>query len=181
MSTGGAIAIFSAFAVSAVVIGLWRRWLFYGALFGAAHAGEIAELLASLKRDAFIRLSNPGPGAAVRATLTSKGLALSYSISAKGDRYLHYLAISLPGRITPHAAAHRVAHYLLACLGIASDQAILESTRSTVHHLRFVVDEGVQRRLKSGPQAIAPYDKTSLALLSAVSEDFPCHDVDGSH
>jgi hypothetical protein len=145
-----------------------------------AASTRLAELLSSLKNQAFARLADSRPGLAVPAALTSKGLALSYTISAREDRFLHVLAISLPGRITTHGAAHRIAKYLLVCLGITNDQALLVATRSTVHHLRFVVDADGQRRLASVPAAVPPHDPTQLALLDAVSNDFPCQAIDGT-
>lgn len=140
----------------------------YKAVFARAHYDEVARALEGLRREALNEMEElPEGDSHPPSVVTSGEMALSYSIDREDDHYIHHLAISLPGHVTPHAVGDRFAIFLADRLGIQLDRVWLGASRSTVHHMEFRLEEAEQAEIVSRPIRV-PSD----AEIERVAEEF---------
>ena len=165
--------------VVAVRFVLSRRRI-YKPLFEHRHYEEVAAELARLRGAALsaVTLESDESAAPPPGVLTTAGLALSYSISEDEDRFIHHIAISLPGHVTPHAVGDRFAFYVANRLGIPFDQVGLGASPSTVHHMEFQLDRS-EHEERTSQAILTPSERELDAVLQSYQESVViCHPID---
>lgn len=157
-------------ALGAVALFVLRYVRFYNRLFSGEHYSKVAGLLLRLRQDALAPRSEPAREPF--GTLSSGGLAVSYSIHEDETGFTHHLAVSLPGRPTAHAVGDRFLFFLVKVLALPVEQTTFLSTPSTVHHAELHLTREEHRSVAAKTLTLP-----TTAEILAIQEEFLRHRI----
>ena len=151
----GAVLLFVIFLVGSFV-------RIYRGMFSVNHYREVASAVERIRRGAGERpflegmeidelagLGDP------RTMVTSKSLAISYTITEEKPNFLHHIALSTPrAGYTTHAAGESFVSFIVWCLGL--DPADCESFAGpSSYHLVFTIPEEEQAAFVEHPLSLS--------------------------
>jgi hypothetical protein len=144
--------------VGVIVVVLWlaSRARRFAALFGDPHLLEIGRGLARVKAAALTQVMHderdgPTAGDDPRVLSTSAGLAVVYTVSERGQRFVHHCSISVIGGPTAHAVGATFVMFVTKLLGLAQPELQCHVAPSTVHHAQLEVDPARHAELAALP------------------------------
>ena len=161
--------------VAVFIIGLylWRSWKSSERIFADEHFEEFAEILFDLRELALGKMK--AEDGEVPGKVTSAGLAVSYSVEEENSRFKHHVAISTPGRPTPHAIGDRFIHCAIWILGLPLDRFRLESSQTRVHHGKVEISSEEQDRFVESPRRVPSKDEIKENLIRFHENPPQCH------
>lgn len=170
-------AIVIAIAVLAVVgaIALSHMLRHYDVLLGPDNISDMSAKLAGLKRSANgdqVLTAVPGELPADLRTVTSKGMALIYTVSTDANRYSHHLSVSCAGQPIAHSAAMTLAAWMAYCLDVPAGRITVPpfSGNGCVRHVQFEFDKNEQDAFASTQVKVLQKDQIGKDLWKRVME-----------
>jgi hypothetical protein len=151
-----------------VVLWLASRARRFAALFGDPHLLEIGRGLVRVKAAALARVmrdERDSPAAAddPRVLATNAGLAIVYTVSERGPRFVHHCSVSVIGGPTPHAVGGAFVMVVAKLLGLTPSELQCHIGASTVHHAALAVD--APRHAELAAQPLPELTPAALATL----------------
>ena len=168
--------------VGVVLIVLWlaTRARRFAALFGDPHLLEIGRGLVRVKAAALAHVmrderDGPTAGDDPRVLATSAGLAIVYTVSERGQRFVHHCSISVIGGPTAHAVGGAFVMFVAKLLGLAQPELQCHVAPSTVHHIQLELDPARHAALAAlplpelSPRALQALRREALEARSRVT------------
>lgn len=144
--------------VGVLVVVLWlaSRARRFAALFGPPHLLEIGRGLVRVKAAALAQVMHdesdgPTDGNDPRVLSTSAGLAIVYTVSQRGQRFVHHCSLSVIGGPTAHAVGGAFVMFVAKLLGLTQSELQCHVAPSTVHHVQLEVDPAGHSALAALP------------------------------
>jgi hypothetical protein len=144
-------------------------------LFADEHFLEVARAATGLK-DAgigtLVRSRNDMPRSAAdpRTLITSRGVAIAYTVSSRDGAFVHHCSVSQPGSITPGAIGETFSIFVVRLFGLPIEKARLQVGSSMVHHVECTLDADEHEKVVATPVPVvtaANVDEMMRAALEA--------------
>lgn len=153
------IGVASLFVVALFIAPVFSMNAFYGRVFSAENLVEIASGLANVKPAVLGNICGAGMTGKQdeswlqkQKIITKCGLTMVYSIEQRESAFVHHISMSREGGRIAHAAAMRLAPYILTCLGIPSlgpCHLSLPPSKSGIQHMNFSLTEEQQDQFRN--------------------------------